>query len=84
MKGAVLREIGEPLVIEELEVEAPKTGEVGIRMVASGICHSDYSVAHGILRTPLPCVLGHEGAGVIESVGEGVTDLQIGDHVRRT
>ena len=66
MRAAVLREVGKPLAIEELEVEEPKTGEVGLKMVASGICHSDYSVAHGVLKTPLPCVLGHEGAGIIE------------------
>ncbi len=81
MRAAVLREVGKPLAIEELEVEEPKTGEVGLKMVASGICHSDYSVAHGVLKTPLPCVLGHEGAGIIESVGPGVTHLEVGDHV---
>jgi Zn-dependent alcohol dehydrogenase len=81
MKAAVLHEIGKPLVIEELDIEPPREHEVGIKIAASGICHSDYSVAHGVLLSPLPVVLGHEAAGVVEAVGPGVTDLEIGDHV---
>ncbi len=81
MKAAVLRAMGEPLVIEELEILPPGAGEVLVRTVASGICHSDYSVLHGVLRSPLPVVLGHEGAGIVEAVGPGVTELRPGDHV---
>jgi NDMA-dependent alcohol dehydrogenase len=73
--------MGEPLSIEELEIARPRENEVRVKVVASGICHSDYSVAHGILRSPMPVVLGHEGAGIIEEVGPGVTDLKPGDHV---
>jgi len=81
MKAAVLRDKGGPLVIEELELDPPKAGEVKIKMVATGICHSDFSVINGKLRAPLPVVLGHEGAGIVTELGEGVTDLAVGDHV---
>ncbi len=81
MKAAVLRRVGEPLTIEDIEILPPKENEVLIRTVASGICHSDYSVAHGVLRSPMPIVLGHEGAGIVEALGPGVTGLKIGDHV---
>jgi len=81
MKAAVLHEIGTPLRIEDLAVEPPKAGEVAIRVAASGICHSDYSVIHGVLRSPLPVVLGHEAAGIVEEVGPGVEGLRPGDHV---
>ena len=81
MKAAVLRKVGEPLSIEDIEISPPKENEVLIKTVASGICHSDYSMLHGKLRSPLPIVLGHEGAGVIEAVGPGVTGLKVGDHV---
>ena len=80
-KAAVLYEVGEPLRIEELDLEEPKQGEVLVKMVASGICHSDYSFRYGVLDTALPSVLGHEGAGIIQQVGPGVTDLRVGDHV---
>lgn len=81
MKAAVMRKAGEPLTIEEVELEGPKEGEVRVRMVASGICHSDYSMLHGVVPCPLPAILGHEGAGVVEEVGPGVSDLAVGDHV---
>ena len=81
MRAAVLNQVGRPLEIEEIDIEAPKAGEVALRIVASGVCHSDYSVAHGVLHSPLPVVLGHEGAGVVEAVGEGVDTLEPGDHV---
>lgn len=81
IKAAVLRELGQPFAIEELELAPPKENEVLVRTVASGICHSDYSVVHGVLRSPLPVVLGHEGAGVVEEVGPGVTHVKPGDKV---
>ena len=80
-KAAVLYEIGGPLVIEELELSPPQTGEVLIKYAASGICHSDVSFRDGVLETALPAVLGHEGSGVIEAVGDGVTNVKVGDHV---
>ncbi|MFP8879693.1 MAG: Zn-dependent alcohol dehydrogenase [Myxococcota bacterium] len=81
MKAAVLEAIDQPLVVQEIDIEPPKTGEVGLKIVASGICRSDYSNANGTLRTPLPVVLGHEAAGIVESVGPGVDLVSIGDHV---
>lgn len=80
-KAAVLYEIGSPLVIEELELEGPKANEILIKYTASGICHSDYSFRDGVIASEFPAVLGHEGAGVVEEVGPGVTNLKPGDHV---
>jgi len=81
-RAAVLTGLDQPLVIREgVEVEHPHAGEVRVRMVASGVCHSDLSMQNGTLPITLPAVLGHEGAGVVEEVGEGVTDLAPGDHV---
>ena len=80
-KAAVMYEAKKPLVVEELDLEGPKAGEVLIKYTASGICHSDYSVVHGVLGGRSPMVLGHEGAGVIAEVGPGVTSLKAGDHV---
>jgi S-(hydroxymethyl)glutathione dehydrogenase / alcohol dehydrogenase len=82
VNAAVLAAVGQPLEIRhDIEVESPHAGEVLVRMAASGVCHSDLSMQNGTLLTPTPIVLGHEGAGVIEAVGEGVTDLAPGDHV---
>jgi len=81
MRAAVLHEVGKPLSIEEVEIDSPKEREVLVRVVASGICHSDYSVAHGVLRSPLPVVLGHEAAGIVEEIGPSVHDFEPGDHV---
>jgi S-(hydroxymethyl)glutathione dehydrogenase/alcohol dehydrogenase len=84
IRAAVLHQFGQPLVVEELELDPPKGGELGIRMAASGVCHSDLHVAQGIHPTSLPVVLGHEGAGVVESVGPGVSGFEPGDHVLLT
>jgi len=81
MKAAILRKAGGPLTLEEVEIEGPQSGEVRVRMVASGICHSDYSMVHGVVPCPLPAILGHEGAGIVEEVGPGVERLAVGDHV---
>ncbi len=81
MKAAVLYEAMAPLQIEDLRLEAPRAGEVLVRIGAAGVCHSDYHYMHGDLVTPLPVVLGHEGAGVVETVGEGVSAVHPGDHV---
>src|SRR2546423_7001245 len=81
-KAAVLTGIGQPLEIrDDVEVEAPRAGEIKIRLAASGVCHSDLSMQNGTMMAQTPIVLGHEGAGIIEEVGEGVTGLQPGDHV---
>ena len=81
-KAAVLTGIEQPLEIrEDVEVAAPKAGEVRVRMAASGVCHSDLSVQNGTIPLPTPIVLGHEGAGVVEEVGEGVTSVKPGDHI---
>ena len=80
-RAAVCNAVDTPLEIVDLELQAPKANEVKVRLGASGVCHSDLSVRNGTLLAPLPAVLGHEGAGVIEEVGEGVEHLQPGDHV---
>ena len=81
MKAAVLCEPNEPLVIETLELDDPKDGEVLVRIAAAGVCYSDYHVMKGEWTMPLPMVLGHEGAGVVEKVGTGVTRTKPGDRV---
>ncbi|XP_004462029.1 all-trans-retinol dehydrogenase [NAD(+)] ADH1B [Dasypus novemcinctus] len=80
-KAAVLWELNKPFSIEEVEVAPPKAYEVRIKMVATGICHSDDHVVTGTLVKPLPMILGHEGAGIVESIGEGVTTVKPGDKV---
>lgn len=72
---------GEELVIDDVTAPAPGAGEVAVRMLASGICHSDLNVMDGTAPAPLPVVLGHEGAGVVDAVGEGVTRWSVGDRV---
>ena len=80
-KAAVVYEVGKPIEIEELDLDGPQAGEVLIRYTHAGLCHSDVHIAHGDLEARLPMVLGHEGAGIIEDVGPGVTRVQAGDHV---
>src|SRR5689334_5045141 len=80
-KAAVIYEPGQRLQIEELDLDRPREGEVLIRYTHAGVCHSDIHVVHGHLEARLPMVLGHEGAGIIEEVGPGVTRVQAGDHV---
>ena len=82
MKAAVLYEARTPLVVEELDIDEPGPGEVMVKMSASGVCHSDWHVVKGEwTHVPLPAVLGHEGAGVVEAVGPNVTHVEPGDHV---
>jgi len=81
-RAAVFTAIGEPLEIrDDIEVEAPHAGEVKVRMVASGVCHSDLSMQNGTMMAAPPMVLGHEGAGIVEEIGEGVTTVKPGDRV---
>ena len=75
------REHNKPVVVEQISIDAPKRGEVTVKLGACGVCHSDLSAINGTIALPLPLVLGHEGAGVVEEVGEGVIDLAPGDHV---
>jgi S-(hydroxymethyl)glutathione dehydrogenase/alcohol dehydrogenase len=80
--AAVAWEPKKPLVIEELEVEGPKAGEVLVRMVASGVCHTDaFTLSGEDPEGVFPCVLGHEGGGIVEELGAGVTSLKVGDKV---
>ncbi|HEX7131004.1 MAG TPA: NDMA-dependent alcohol dehydrogenase [Iamia sp.] len=80
-KAAVLWENNSPWSIEDVELDEPKDGEVLVRLVASGMCHSDDHAVTGDLPVPTPMVCGHEGAGVVEAVGPGVTRVKPGDHV---
>jgi aryl-alcohol dehydrogenase len=79
--AAVAREKGSPLTLEQLRLDDIRDDEVRVRMVATGICHTDAIVRDGVYPTPLPAVLGHEGAGVVEEVGKSVTTVKPGDHV---
>lgn len=81
VKAAVMHNFNEPLKIETLSIKPPREDEVIVKVVASGVCHSDLSVVHAKIPMPPPCVLGHEGAGIVEEVGKGVKDLKVGDHV---
>ncbi|KQS66670.1 NDMA-dependent alcohol dehydrogenase [Modestobacter sp. Leaf380] len=80
-RAAVLKQTGTPFEIVELELDEPKANEVLIRFVAAGLCHSDEHLRHGDIVPRFPIVGGHEGAGVIEAVGPGVSRLAVGDHV---
>src|SRR5262245_5576384 len=81
MKAAVMRANNAPLVLEEVAHDTPGTGECLVRTVCLGICHSDRTVIEGGLPVPPPTILGHEPAGIVESIGPGVTDVAPGDHV---
>jgi S-(hydroxymethyl)glutathione dehydrogenase/alcohol dehydrogenase len=82
IRAAVLEEFGQPLVVQELELEEPRSGEVLVRLVACGVCHTDMYTASGVDPSGYsPTVLGHEGAGVVERCGEGVSLVREGDHV---
>ncbi|CAH6718452.1 S-(hydroxymethyl)glutathione dehydrogenase [[Candida] jaroonii] len=81
-KAAVAWEAGKPLTIEDVEVEAPKAHEVRIKVINTGVCHTDAYTLSGVdPEGAFPVILGHEGAGIVESVGEGVTNVKVGDHV---
>jgi S-(hydroxymethyl)glutathione dehydrogenase/alcohol dehydrogenase len=80
-RAVVARALDAPVGVETIEVESPRRGEVMIRLAACGVCHSDLSAANGTIAFPLPLVLGHEGAGAVVEVGEGVTEFKVGDAV---
>ena len=79
MRAAVLLDSG--LSVEDVDLDGPREGELRIRLSASGLCHSDYHVIGGSLRTPRPIIMGHEGAGIVEAIGDGVTGFEVGDFV---
>ena len=82
IRAAVLEEFGAPLVVQDVDLAAPGPGEALVRLAACGVCHTDLYTASGVDPSGYaPTVLGHEGAGVVEAVGEGVTSLAVGDHV---
>ena len=82
IRAAVLERFGEPLEVQQLELAEPRAGEVLVRLEACGVCHTDLFTASGADPSGYaPAVLGHEGAGVVEAVGDGVRDLAVGDHV---
>ncbi|MCP4863948.1 MAG: S-(hydroxymethyl)glutathione dehydrogenase/class III alcohol dehydrogenase [Alteromonadaceae bacterium TMED7] len=81
-KAAIAWEAGQPLSIEEVQVAPPKAGEVRIKIVATGVCHTDaFTLSGDDPEGVFPSILGHEGGGIVESVGEGVTSVKVGDHV---
>lgn len=82
MRAAVLESFGEPLVVQQVELAPPKAGEVLVKVAACGVCHTDLYTASGSDPSGYaPCVLGHEGAGIVEEPGPGVKSLAVGDHV---
>ena len=81
INAAVVREIGGVFAIERIELDEPRADEVRVRIAGVGLCHTDLVVRDQYFPTPLPAVLGHEGAGVVEKVGSAVTKVVVGDHV---
>jgi aryl-alcohol dehydrogenase len=83
-QAAVLERANGPWAIQTIRLEPPAEGQVMVRITAAGICHTDLIFASGAMNSPFPLVLGHEGAGIVESVGPGVTGLTAGDKVLLT
>lgn len=81
VRAAVLPAVGAPLEITRIDLPAPGPGQVRVRLAAAGVCHSDLSLSNGTLRQPVPAVLGHEGAGTVVAVGDGVSAVVPGDRV---
>jgi aryl-alcohol dehydrogenase len=84
IKAAVMRHTGAPLQVEDALLHPPRANEVRVRVVASGVCHTDMVVRDQLFPTPMPIILGHEGSGVIDAVGADVTTVAVGDHVVMT
>ena len=92
IRGAVLERSGDerpyadsqPITVSELELSAPGEGEILVKITAAGLCHSDLSVVNNNRPRPLPMLLGHESAGIVEEIGPGVTNVKVGDHVVMT
>jgi S-(hydroxymethyl)glutathione dehydrogenase / alcohol dehydrogenase len=81
MKAAVLYEANTPLQVVDVEQQGPRAGEARVRVMATGICHSDWHIMNGDWPLPLPMVLGHEAAGIVDEVGAGVSNVRAGDHI---
>ncbi|MGA1999261.1 MAG: Zn-dependent alcohol dehydrogenase [Terriglobales bacterium] len=81
MRAAVLYEFNKPFKVESADLQEPRQGEVLVKLAASGVCHSDLSIQRGYIPIPLPFIIGHEGAGIVEAVGPGVTSVKKGEHV---
>jgi S-(hydroxymethyl)glutathione dehydrogenase/alcohol dehydrogenase len=81
MRAAIFTELNGPLSVEDVSPIEPGSGDVVVRITASGVCHSDLHVINGSLPMPPPCILGHEGTGIVEAVGPEVKGLQVGDRV---
>ncbi|MEV4734723.1 Zn-dependent alcohol dehydrogenase [Saccharopolyspora sp. NPDC049426] len=81
VRGAVVKEVGQQWSVEDMELDEPRDNEILVRVIASGVCHSDYHLVTGDQEQPLPLVGGHEGAGIVEAVGPGVTRVRPGDHI---
>jgi aryl-alcohol dehydrogenase len=84
IRAAIARDKGAPLSLEDIEIEEPRPDEILVKVAATGVCHTDIVVRDGMLPTPMPVVLGHEGAGVVEKTGSAVTKVKPGDHVVMT
>lgn len=84
IRAAIARDKGAALSLEDIEIEDPRSDEILVKVAATGVCHTDLVVRDGMLPTPMPVVLGHEGAGVVEKVGSAVTKVKPGDHVVMT
>ena len=81
-RAAVAWAPNKPLTIEEVDLQGPQAGEVMVKLVATGVCHTDaYTLSGEDSEGVFPCILGHEGAGVVVEVGAGVTSVAVGDHV---
>ena len=81
VRAAVLRAVGEPMVVETIHLKTVGPDEVRVRIDQAGVCHSDLSLARGVLQQPVPAVLGHEACGTIVEFGESVVDLDVGQRV---
>src|SRR5881397_2705652 len=81
MKAAILYKANTPLEVVDVEQQGPQAGEARVRVMATGVCHSDWHVINGDWTLPLPMVLGHEAAGIVEEVGPGVSTVRRGDHI---
>ena len=80
-KAAILEKTGQPLLIDEVECLPLQPHDVLVRLQASGLCHTDFEVIQGSLSYPLPIILGHEGAGIVEEIGQSVRSVKVGDKV---
>src|SRR5277367_670276 len=80
-RAVICRELNNPVVVEQVNVDSPRRGEVMVKIAACGVCHSDFSATNGTIPLQLPLILGHEGAGEVVEVGEGVEGIAPGDHV---